>query len=134
MSATSPEQEVWELELASWNHLRAGDLDSYISMFHEDAVGWPNNQERPLNKAGLRDLNAHILSMVQPNAGAHELRRLSVHAVQDIVIAHFEARGRAVTRAGQEFAVHERFIHTWKRTAEGWRIIGGMSAPVVVKA
>ncbi|MGJ7498641.1 YybH family protein [Variovorax sp. RT4R15] len=134
MTASSPEQEVWELELASWNHLRAGDLDAYMSLFHEDAVGWPNNQARPLDKSGLRELNARILSMIQSNAGAHELRQLSVHAFEGIVIAHFEVLGQAVTRTGQEFSVHERFTHTWMRNADGWKIIGGMSAPVVAKS
>jgi ketosteroid isomerase-like protein len=87
-----------------------------------------------LDKIGLRELNARILSMVQPNAGVHELRRLSVHAVEDIVIAHFEVLGQAVTRTGQEFSVHERFTHTWKRTAGSWRIVGGMSAPVAAQS
>ena len=62
MTASTPEQEVWQLELASWNHLRAGDLDAYMSLFHEDVVGWPNNQAAPLNKAELRELNARITS------------------------------------------------------------------------
>lgn len=130
MSTSSAEEQVWELELASWNYLKSGDIDGYMSLFDDAAVGWPNNQPKPLDKNGLRALNTGILSMIQPNAGSHELTQLSVHQVDDVVIAHLEVHGQAVTRTGQEFPLHERFTHTWKRTAVGWKIIGGMGAPV----
>jgi len=49
MTKSAAEQEVWDLEHASWNYLRAGDLDGYMSLFHESVVGWPNNQVKPLD-------------------------------------------------------------------------------------
>jgi len=39
MTASSSEQEVWELERASWNYLELG-----TSLFHVQDVAWPNNE------------------------------------------------------------------------------------------
>ncbi len=129
MTTLSAEEQVWNIELASWDYLKSGDLERYMSLFHEEVVAWPNNQPKPLNKDGLRALMAGILSMLQPGSGSSELTRVAVHKVDDHVIVHFEVHGQAVTRAGQEFPLNERFIHTWKNTTAGWKIIGGMGAP-----
>ena len=43
-------------------------------------------------------------------------------------VAYYEAH--ISEKDETEIAIHERFTHTWLRGSEGWKIIGGMSAPL----
>jgi len=125
------EDEVWSQEVAYWEYLKAADLDSYLSLWHKDVIGWPNNQASPMNKDGIHQLAAGILAEIQLEPATVELKPMSVRVFNNNVgIAYYEAYTRATTKAGTEIAIQERFTHTWLRTENGWKIIGGMSAPL----
>lgn len=35
------EKAVWQLEEDYWHFESAGDVDSYVKLWHDDFVGWP---------------------------------------------------------------------------------------------
>jgi hypothetical protein len=41
VSASAEETTVWELERAYWRYAEANDLTSYLSLWHENFLGWP---------------------------------------------------------------------------------------------
>jgi hypothetical protein len=40
-NASSEETEIWKLEKAYWDYVKANDLEKYRALWHEDFVGWP---------------------------------------------------------------------------------------------
>ena len=124
------EDEVWSQEVAYWEYRKAADLDSYLSLWHEDVIGWPNNQSSPMNKDGIHQVVAGKLAAIQLETATVELKPMSVRVFNNVGLAYYEAHTRATTKAGADIATQERFTHTWLRTENGWKIIGGMSAPL----
>ena len=120
--------EVWNQEVTYWEYLKALDLDAFLSLWHEDFIGWPNNQSVPINKDGMHKVVEEGFASIQVKSVAYELKRFSVSVYGDIGIVYYEAHAIAETKDGQEIATHERYTHIWMRTANGWKIIGGMSA------
>ena len=35
------EAQIWNLEKAYWEYVKANDLEKYRALWHEDFVGWP---------------------------------------------------------------------------------------------
>jgi hypothetical protein len=38
---TTEEKAVWQLEEDYWRFVSAGNVDSYVKLWHDDFVGWP---------------------------------------------------------------------------------------------
>lgn len=125
------EDEVWNQEVAYWEYIKTADLDSFRSLWHDDVIGWPNNKSSPMNKDGIYQLVAGILASIQPETATIEIKPVSVRVYNNnIGITHYEVHTRATTKAGAEIDTQERFTHTWLRTENDWKIIGGMNAPL----
>jgi ketosteroid isomerase-like protein len=120
--------EIWSQEVAYWEYLKATDIDAFMSLWHDDFIGWPNNQPVLANKAGMHQLVAGGLDAIQIKSVTYELNPLSVRVFDDIGIVYYKAHVVVETVNGEEIATHERFTHTWLHTADGWKIIAGMSA------
>jgi ketosteroid isomerase-like protein len=127
---SSLEDEVWGQEVAYWEYVKAADLDSYLSLWHEEAVGWPNNQLTPMNRSNIYQLVDGALAALDLATYKVELKRMSVHVVGSIGITFYETYTQATMKTGAEISTRERMTHTWLRTRNGWKIIGGMSAPL----
>lgn len=120
--------ELWNREVAYWDYAKAADLTSYLSLWHEDVVAWPNNQPTPINKDNLREIVDRGFTSIQFKSV--DLKPLSVHICGDTGIVYYEIHHVAITKDGTEFVTHERITHTWLKTQDTWKIIGGMSAPI----
>ena len=40
-NSAKDEAQVWELEKAYWEYVKANDLEKYRALWHENFVGWP---------------------------------------------------------------------------------------------
>jgi ketosteroid isomerase-like protein len=58
---SAPEEEVWQREVASWEYLKTGDLQSYLSLLHDDVVAWPSRRPMP---AGKDAIFQHLVAML----------------------------------------------------------------------
>jgi hypothetical protein len=54
-SATNYEAQVWSLEKAYWEYVKANDLEKYRALWHEDFVGWPLVSSAPVRKDHITD-------------------------------------------------------------------------------
>ena len=122
--------EVWNQEVAYWEYLRTANLENYMSLWHEDVVGWPNNHEEPTNKEGIHQLMSGLVNALQLESITFDLKPKVVRIFGDIGVVHYEIHVQGLLKTGSEIAVHERIIHTWLKTDNGWKIISGMSAPL----
>ena len=125
-----PEDEVWSQEVAYWRYAETADLDNFISLWHEDGIGWPNNQPAPVNKEGARKHVAEAFDSLQLDSLSIDIKPLSVRIYGDIGITYFETHTSVTTKDGIKVSESDRATHTWLRTDKGWKIIGGMEAPL----
>ena len=125
------EQEVWEREVASWEHLKAGDVKSFLSLFHDDVMNWPDGRPTPVDKNAIFQHLVAILPMLQPHALTVELTPLSIRVFDNVAVVQYEAHMRYATKPGGRAVRDEtqRYTRTWLRTGQGWQLIAGMSAP-----
>ena len=131
-SRGAAEQEVWEREVASWeHHLKAGDVKSFLSLFHDDVMAWPDGRRTPLDKNDIFQHLVAILPMLQAQALTVELSPRSVRLFDNVAVVQYEARMRYAAKPGGR-TMHDktqRYTRTWLRTRHGWQLIAGMSAP-----
>lgn len=121
---------IWQQEVAYWDYLRAGDIDGYMTLWHENVVAWPNQRDAPQGKAGVRRHMAGLIGAIDLDTVAVELKPVAVATFgNDLGVVHYELHLQAETKTGP-VAVHERLCHTWRHSADGWQIVGGMSAPL----
>ena len=54
-NSAKDEAQVWELEKAYWEYVKANDLEKYRALWHENFVGWPFVSPAPLRKDHITD-------------------------------------------------------------------------------
>lgn len=122
------ERAVWEMEEAYWRYVRAGDVESYRDLWHDEFVGWPCFSESPVGKQGV----GTWVEAIRDNGWTltYELRPEAVRLFGDVAVVHYAAEYVYDYRDGTTEGEDEwrKFTHTWMRVDDRWRIIGGMCA------
>ena len=117
---------VWLREADYWRFVKAGEVENYISLWHDNFIGWPCGQEHPLRKASIGDWVREVRDK-HINV-AYNLTREGAEEFGNIVVVHYsftrvdtypdghvEGRGKL-----------SKITHTWMRIGDTWQIIGGM--------
>ncbi len=47
--------EVWAREDDYWRFVKAGDVENYLTLWHEKFIGWPCDQDHPKRKSSIGD-------------------------------------------------------------------------------
>ncbi len=123
---SSQQQEVWNEEQNFFRYLQAKDLKSYMSLWDDNFVGWPDYRDRPVRKADIESDVREEFQIAQSDARPIPLPMPeSVSVYGDVAITFYfwpEADESSPTRY--------RITHTWQKGPKGWRIIGGMGCAV----
>jgi ketosteroid isomerase-like protein len=127
-------EEIWALEESYWRHVRDGDVEAYLSLWHEDFIGWPctDDARHPVRKdaaaAWIESIRARRLRV------SVALRREGIQAFGDVVVVHYSTPVTAAYPDGRVTGKDPlyKFTHTWLKTGSRWQIIGGMCAPLSV--
>jgi hypothetical protein len=123
------EAQVWGLEKAYWEYVKANDLERYRALWHEDFLGWPTSSSTPLRKDHITDWITRNMSK-GVKLQSYAVEQLAIQLSRDIAIDHYRVRmvwaGPGPTESNTEVL---RITHTWLRVHDAWQIIGGMSAP-----
>ena len=124
------EAQVWNLEKAYWEDVKANDLEKYRALWHENFLGWPYISPSPLRKD-------HVTDWITMNTSkgvklqSYSIERLAIQITGDIAINHYRIKANWATSGKNETRIDAlRITHTWIRTNGTWQILGGMSAPV----
>lgn len=128
--ASNDESQVWNLEKAYWEYVKANDLEKYRALWHADFLGWPFVSSAPLRKD-------HITDWITMNTSngiklqSYSIEQLGIQITGDIAITQYRIKMDWANDHGPETRKDiMRITHTWTRTHGTWQIIGGMSAPV----
>jgi hypothetical protein len=111
------ETQVWELEKAYWEYVKANDLEKYRTLWHENFVGWPFVSPAPVRKDQITDwITANTSKGIT----------LQSYSIEQLAIQVTWADSTGAEARTDRI----RITHTWFRTHGTWQIIGGMSSPV----
>src|SRR6266446_622372 len=115
------ETEIWKLEKAYWDYVKANDLEKYRALWHEDFLGWPFVSPSPIGKE-------HITDWITANTSkglklqSYAIEQLAVHVTGDVAINHYRIKIDWVTREGTDARTDAlRITHTWLRTNGTWQ-------------
>ena len=129
-NSAKDEAQVWQLEKAYWEYVKANDLEKYRALWHENFVGWPFVSSAPVRKDRITDwINANTSKGIKLQS--YSIEQLAIQVTGDIAIDCYRINATWATGKGAEVRTDKfRITHTWIRTHGAWQIIGGMSAPV----
>ena len=120
------EQEVWEWERACWG---MDDLESVMTCFHEDYVGWIGGATVPFTKADRRAFFERFLE-TDERVFFH-LRPLSVTVRNNMAVmlyvSHFTSRNK---ETGEETSVTQKWTDVAVKDGGTWYWIADHSTTV----
>ena len=124
------EGQIWNLEKAYWEYVKANDLDKYRALWHEDFVGWPSFSAAPVHKDHITDwITTNMSKGIKLQS--YSIEHLAIRVTGDVAITHYRIKMNWVDGQKAEPQTEaSRITHTWIRSHGTWQIIGGMSAPV----
>ena len=123
-------KQVWALEKAYWEYVKANDLGKYRALWHENFVGWPFVSPAPVRKDHITDwITANTSKGIRLQS--YSIEPLAIQVTGDIALNYYRIKAVWTNSAGAEVKTDRmRITHTWLRTYGIWQIIGGMSSPV----
>ena len=129
-NSAKDEAQVWKLEKAYWEYVKADDLEKYRALWHENFVGWPFVSPAPVRKDHITDW---ITSNTSKGITLHSysIDQVAIQVTGNIALDYYRINATWADSAGAEVRTDRmRITHTWIRMDGTWQIIGGMSSPV----
>src|SRR4029450_12820512 len=128
--AAKPDAQIWQLEKAYWEYVKANDLEKYRPLWHEHFLGWPFVSSAPVRKDHITDwITANTSKGIKLQS--YSIEQLAIQVTGDVAVNYYRINATWANSAGAEVRTDRlRITHTWIRTGGTWQIIGGMSSPV----
>jgi len=129
-NSAKDEAQIWQLEKAYWEYVKANDLEKYRTLWHENFVGWPFVSSAPVRKDHITDwITANTSKGI--SLQSYSIEQLAIQVNGDIAMDYYRINVTWANSAGAEVKTDRmRITHTWIRTRGTWQIIGGMSSPL----
>ena len=119
---------VWQMEETYWKYVSTGNVEAYVSLWHDDFVGWPCFSWKPTGKANI----GSWVEEIRDNDWTltYDLRPEAVQLFGDVAVVHYAAEyvfgyGDGTSKGKDDW---RKFTHTWMKVGNDWQIIGGMCA------
>ena len=124
------EAQVWQLEKAYWEYVKANDLEKYRALWHENFLGWPFVSSTPVRKDHITDwITANTSKGIKLES--YSIEQLAIQVTGDVAVDYYRINAAWANGKGDKVRTDRlRITHTWIRTGGTWQIIGGMSSPV----
>ena len=124
------EAQIWQLEKAYWEYVKANELEKYRALWHENFLGWPFVNATPVRKDHITDwITANTSKGISLHS--YSIEQLAIQVTGEIATNYYRIDFTWANSAGAEVKTDRlRIMHTWIRTRGTWQIIGGMSSPV----
>ena len=129
-TSAKEETQIWQLEKAYWEYVKANDLEKYRALWHENFLGWPFVNPTPVRKDHITDwITANTSKGISLHS--YSIEQLAIQVTGDITANSDRINFTWAKSAGTEVKTDRlRITHAWIRTHGTWQIIGGMSSPV----
>ena len=122
---TEAEADVWSGEEAYWQYVNARDVDSFLTLWHEHFRGWPCGAPTTATSDNMRADISDWFTRLEREGAKTIIENAGIVLDEDFAITYVAA---TTTAAGA--TTRMKLVHTWRRTDDGWKIIGGMCGPL----
>lgn len=129
-SLDARQQEVWQGEVNYWDRVNSRDIAGYLDLWHPDFTGWPCGAEGPADLPGLAEFAEGWFAGMTMRGQRTKPNAEAVIVKDGYAITYLSADTEWRAANGRMASKREKFVHTWQATARGWKIIGGMCAPL----
>src|ERR1700746_2784420 len=90
---STDEKEVWSLEDAYWQYVKANDFERYRTLWHADFLGWPYGSPEPAGKERITEwITAHTSK--GETLRSYELERLKAQVTGKYATVTYSVRLR----------------------------------------
>ncbi|QEC67086.1 DUF4440 domain-containing protein [Panacibacter ginsenosidivorans] len=127
LSMQQSKDTVWHLEEKYWTYVKTQDLKSYATLWDDQFIGYPSNNKI----AGKDHITDWITDMFKDKSRHFDYRldRKVENVFGDIVIVLYDVTETWTNNKNEVLEkTTYKITHTWKKTDNGWLIIGGMGA------
>jgi len=118
---TEAQMEVWNSVKAPWEYFKQGDLEGFMSIYHDDAVEWWREKVIPLGKAEMKFNFKRWLDYDKPVS--YELEPLSIQIFGNVANVFYQAKWK-----GNRLSNYSRHLQTWLKQDNLWKFISGIEA------
>ncbi len=119
----SPAQkEVWKNVEAYWALDAAGNLDGFMSYFHDNYIGWNITQPMPSNKATVRKFVDHDYKTQK--TVLYNITPVSINVMGNVAIANYYYTTIAKDAEGKEKNISGRWADILMKQGDKWVLIG----------
>src|SRR5437660_11343417 len=90
-NSAKDETQVWNLEKAYWEYVKANDLEKYRALWHDDFIGWPLFSAAPVRKD---QVTAWITENMSNGAKlqSFSIEQLAIQVTGDVAINHYRKK------------------------------------------
>src|SRR5262245_36679710 len=106
------ETQIWQLEKAYWEYVKANDLEKYRALWHENFLGWPFVNPAPVRKDHITDwITANTSKGISLHS--YSIEQLAIQVTGDIA-TYYRINFTWTNSAGAEVRTDRmRITHTW---------------------
>src|SRR5262249_40804419 len=123
------EAQVWNLEKAYWEYVKANDLEKYRALWHDNFLGWPLVSSAPVRKDHITDwITANTSKGIKLQS--YSIEQLAIQVTGDIAINHYRIKAMWDNGHSAEARTDALRMTHVDSLARHLGIIGGMSAPM----
>jgi hypothetical protein len=119
---SAAQKEVWKNVEAYWALDAAGNLDGFMSYFHENYIGWELGEPMTANKTTVRKFIEHDYKTEK--TVLYNITPVSINVFNNVAIVHYyyaeivkDAEGKEKSRAG-------RWADVLMKQGDKWVLIG----------
>ena len=123
---SAEEQAVWKMEHTYWEYVKAQDLASYKTLWHDDFLGWPSSGAEPVRKDHIADwIDRYTAKGL--HLKSYTLKPAASQKSGQYVVVYYWVTMTWVSADNSEQPETVRVMHTWLKADKDWKIISGMS-------
>ncbi|MBI5471479.1 MAG: nuclear transport factor 2 family protein [Ignavibacteriae bacterium] len=116
------QKEVWKNVEAYWALDAAGNLDAFMSYFHESYIGWETSQPMPGNKATVKKFIEHDYKTEK--TVLYNITPASINVLGNVAIANYYYSRIVKDAEGKEKSRSGRWTDVLMKQGDKWVLIG----------
>jgi len=116
------QKEVWKNVEIYWDFSAKGDVEGYLSYFHDDYSGWSNSDALPDDKTSLRKYLSHLFRTRKVLVQVLKPVRINIH--DDVAIVQYYYSRIFTNVEGKEKNQSGRWTDILMKQGDKWVLIG----------
>ena len=129
---SATQREIWAREETYWELVQAADVEGFLDLLDERAIGWPGGAETPVTVADYRPYVNDWFENVSEAEFSYSLTPRAIIIAGNMGVNHYHVHSR-YRYDDEEETVESRIIHVWQKEGGVWKIFSGMGCNLPTK-